>query len=125
MLKFKNKKQTENKSGKELLNEKLIKQVTELEEQVESLKQELEFERNKPKDGYEEAKKLIVELEKKKQEYQSLMNEVYKVRDSYNQKIAETMEIKAKYSAELDKLLSEIKDGIKTKKNKFKLQNEI
>lgn len=119
-------KQNENKQqAKDRLIERLLKQNEELQTRIVVLEEELEFERNKPKDGYEEAKKLIVELEKKKQEYQSLMNEVYKVRDSYNQKIAETMEIKAKYSAELDKLLSEIKDGIKTKKNKFKLQNEI
>lgn len=114
MLRYK--KQNEKKSGKELLNEKLIKQVTELEEQVESLKQELEAERNKPKDGYEEAKKLIDELNNKKQEYQSLMDEIYKIKESYNQKISEAMEIKSKYTKELDKLLLEIKDGIKTKK---------
>ena len=116
MFNYKLKQNEKKQQAKDRLIEKLIKEVEELKDKIAVLEEELEFERNKPKDGYEEAKKLIAELEKKKQEYQSLMDEVYKIRDSYNQKIAETMEVKAKYSAELDKLLSEVKDGIKTKK---------
>lgn len=117
---FKRKQQSDFKTGKELLNEKLLKQVKELEEQVDFLTKELELERNKPKDGYEEAKKLISELNDKKKEYQSLMDEVYKIRDSYSQKIKETMEVKKKYEEELNKLISEIKTGIKNKKVKIK-----
>lgn len=121
MFNYKAKQNEKKQQSKDRLIEKLVKQVEEFQAKIVVLEEELEFERNKPKDGYEEAKKLIAELEQKKQEYQSLMDEVYKIRDSYNQKIAETMEVKAKYSAELDKLLLEVRDGIKTKKNKIKL----
>ena len=106
-------KQKENKSGKELLNEKLVLKVKELEEQVESLKQELEAEKNKPKDGYEEAKRLINELEGKKKEYQSLLDELNKIKESYLQKTDEAVKIKDKYKKELDKLILEIKNGMK------------
>lgn len=124
MFNYKAKQNEKKQQSKDRLIEKLLKQVEELQSKVTDLEKELEFEKNKPNGGYEEAKKLISELEQKKQEYQSLMEEVYKIRDSYNQKIAETLEVKAKYSAELDKLLSEVRDGIKTKKNKFTLKNK-
>ena len=114
------KKQTENKTGEKLLNEKLMARVQELEVQVDDLKQELETERNKPKDGFEEAKRLIVELEGKKQEYQSLLDELEKIKQSYLQKIEETKQTKLKYELELNKLLSEIRDGINKKDKLFK-----
>ena len=107
------KRQTKNKESKELLNEKLIVRVQELEAQVVDLKQDLETEKNKPKQGYEEAKRLIEELEDKKQEYQSLLDELKKIRESYLQKTKEAMEVKNKYEKELDKLILEIKNGIK------------
>ena len=107
------------KTGKELLNERLLNQVKMLEEQNDSLKKELEFERSKPNVGYEEAKNLIAELEQKKQEYQSLMDEVVKIRESYVQKTKEVAEIKKKYEEELNKLISEIKTGTNNKKRKF------
>ena len=106
------KRQTQNKESKELLNEKLIARVQELEAQVVDLKQDLDIEKNKPKQGYEEAKRLIEELEGKKQEYQSLLDELKKIRESYLQKTKEAMEVKNKYEKELDKLILEIKNGI-------------
>lgn len=106
------KRQTKNKESKELLNEKLIARVQELEAQVVDLKQDLDTEKNKPKQGYEEAKRLIEELEWKKQEYQSLLDELKKIRESYLQKTKEAMEVKNKYEKELDKLILEIKNGI-------------
>ena len=106
------KRQTKNKESKELLNEKLIARVQELEAQVVDLKQDLDTEKNKPKHGYEEAKRLIEELEGKKQEYQSLLDELKKIRESYLQKTKEAMEVKNKYEKELDKLILEIKNGI-------------
>ena len=106
------KRQTQNKESKELLNEKLIARVQELEAQVVDLKQDLDIEKNKPKQGYEEAKRLIEELEGKKQEYQSLLDELKKIRESYLQKTKEAIELKNKYEKELDKLILEIKNGI-------------
>lgn len=106
-------KKKENKTGKEMLNEKLVTRIQELESQVEDLKHELETEKNKPKQGYEQAKRLIGELENKKQEYQSLLDELKKIRESYLQKTKEAMEVKNKYEKELDKLILEIRNGIK------------
>ena len=120
MFKYRERKQNKKTNSKDTLIQNLIKQVKELEDQVTLLKQELDFEKNKPKDGYEEAKKLIEELEKKKHEYQSLIDELSKLRDSYSQKIKDTLEIKNKYEEKLNELISEIKTGINNKKNKFK-----
>lgn len=111
---FRQNKKTENKQqAKDSLIEKLVKQVESLEGQVVSLQEELEIERNKPKEGYEEAKRLIADLEAKKKEYRQLLDELYKYKDMYIQKTKETEEVKVKYQAELDKLISEIKTNIK------------
>lgn len=116
MIRLRETKKKDNKQSKDSLIQKLVDQIKDLESQVSSLKDELEIERNKPKEGYEEAKRLIDELNEKKQEYQSLMDEVYKLRDSYNEKIKATLEAKTQYEEELSKLISEVKVGIQAKK---------
>lgn len=104
--------------SKDKLIEKLSKEVQELKEQVSLLQNELEFEKNKPKDGYETTKKLIVELEQKKQEYESLSTNVRMIRDSYNQKLEEIEKVKTAYSNELNNLMKDVKYGLKGNKNK-------
>ena len=115
MFKSRETRQKEKEKVKDALIEKLVKQVEELKAQIASLQEELELERNKPKEGYEEAKRLIEDLNNKKQEYQSLVDEVYKIKESYDKKLKETKEIKEKYSAELDKLIISAKNNIENK----------
>ena len=72
----------------------LNKDIEDLKTKYELLENELEFEKNKPKQGYEKAKQMMVELEEKKYEYQMLIDELKTLKVSYNEKIQELSELK-------------------------------
>ena len=91
----------------------LNKDIEDLKTKYELLENELEFEKNKPKQGYEKAKQMMVELEEKKYEYQMLIDELKPLKVSYNEKIQELSELKEAYKKKMNNALKQTKKVLK------------
>jgi chromosome segregation ATPase len=92
---------------------KLEEEISQLKSENNSLKQQLEFEKAIPKEGYEKAKVLMSDLENKIEEYKILIEEVKQIKVSYSEKIKEIDEIKAKYQQDLKDFLKKVKRSVK------------
>lgn len=95
--------------------EKLEKEIDLLKVENAELKNELEFEKNKPKEGYEKAKQMMADFENKKNEYQILIDELNVMRDTYKEKLKEIDELKVKYHKDLKKVVDDMRKNTKTK----------
>ena len=92
---------------------KLEEEISQLKIENKNLQQQLEFETSIPKEGYEKAKKLIVDLENKISEYDSLIVEVEQIKISYSEKIKEVDELKLKYQQDLKNFIKKAKRSVK------------
>lgn len=79
-----------------------------LEQENIRLSDELELEKVIPREGYEKAKALMVELENKKKEYEDLIKETKAIRDEYKEKIKEIKELKVKYKKDMQSAMKQI-----------------
>ena len=99
------------------LQSKVIKdlqdKIQELTAENEELKEQLELEKVKPKEGYEDAKKLMIQFEKSKKEYEELivgLKEKQKICD--NQLIA-LKGLKEEYKKRMDDLMKTFSKELK------------
>lgn len=90
---------------------KLEQDVARLEAENTMLKAELE----KPKEGYELAKKLTISLEQKKEEYQRLIEELHTLKASYLERMNKIASLEEKYQCALNDSLKEAKKALKQK----------
>lgn len=84
-----------------------------LEQENIRLSDELELEKLIPREGYEKAKALMVELENKKQEYEDLIKETKAIRDECKEKIKELKELKVKYKKDMQSAVKQISKSAK------------
>jgi peptidoglycan hydrolase CwlO-like protein len=84
-----------------------------LEQENVRLSDELELEKVIPREGYEKAKALMIELETKKQEYEDLIKETKAIRDEYKEKIKEIKELKVKYKKDMQSAVKQISKSAK------------
>lgn len=91
----------------------LKEDISNLKVENESLKKELDFEKNKPKLGYEKSKQMISDLENKKHEYQMLIEELKNLKVSYDEKMKEMSELKEAYKKKMDSTLKKTKKVLK------------
>lgn len=81
-----------------------------LKEELELCQAELEFEINLPHDGYESAKKLIIETQEKKAEYEKLIEQAKKAKQKYEKLTQEMKELKVQYTKEMKSFFRGVKD---------------
>lgn len=93
--------------------DELKKDIDILKSENDELQKELDFERNKVNLGYEKAKQMMIDLEKKKHEYQMLIDELCILKASYSEKIQEMSELKETYKKKMDSTLKKTKKVLK------------
>lgn len=95
----------------------LEKQIKQLKEENLELKNELEFEKNKPNEGYKKAQDLLLMAEEKRIEYQQLIDDFKEERElyrkNYEKKIQEIGDIKEKYRKKLQDVVKTTKKEIR------------
>ena len=91
----------------------LKKDIDVLKSENEELQKELDFERNKPKLGYEKAKQMMIDLEKKEHEYQMLIDELSILKVSYSEQMKKMSELKETYKKKMDSTLKKTKKVLK------------
>lgn len=96
--------------------EKLKLENQSLKEELETVKLELELEKNTPKQGYDTAKELMADLVKKKELYENLIEETKDIMQTYKAKEKEINELKVKFHKEMKNLLKDIRNTTKTYK---------
>lgn len=80
-----------------------------LESENLELKEQLEFERRKPKVEEEKLKELILDFEAKREEYNNLVASARKKEKEYQKKVTEIKGMKKDYKKEMSTLLSYMK----------------
>ena len=85
---------------------------------------ELELEKNSHKEEHERTRKLIEELEKKKEEYLKIIENVKNLQSQYKDKIKEITDLKKAYKKEMNSTMNTIKKSTK-KLNKSRTLNKI
>ena len=88
-------------------NEELNRQIVELNDQIAKLTDELTIEKNKPKEGYEQAKRMIVDLEDRQEEFINLISELSNLKLKYEKEILKTQNVREEYQ---DKIVSAMWD---------------
>lgn len=96
--------------------EKLQAENQSLKEELETVKLELELEKNTPKQGYDTTKELMTNLVKKKELYENLIEETKDIMQTYKEKEKEINELKVKFHKEMKNLLKDIRNTTKTYK---------
>ena len=100
-----------------ILQQKIIEALSSknenMEKQIESLKNDLEFQKNIPQEGYEEAKSLIEKLNGYIKIYQEELSVLKESIEKYDFAKNEFYEMKDKYKKEMDELSKSIKLGTK------------
>lgn len=84
-----------------------------MEKQIGTLKNDLEFQKNIPQEGYDEAKRLIEKLNEYIKIYEEELSILKESIEKYNFARNGFYEMKDKYKNEMDKLRKSIKLGIK------------
>ena len=97
----------------QLLIESLEKKNKELEIKLTETEVERDLERELPKDGYEKAKKLIVDLEGYIEKYKYLIGELEVKKNEYQEAINEINQLKIKYNKEMKNIVKTIKKNTK------------
>lgn len=92
---------------------KLEVEISQLKSENNDLQEQIKLEKAMPKDGYEKAKFMIVDLENKIEEYNRLIDEVKQIKVSYFEKIKEVDELKNKYQQALKDFLKKVKKSVK------------
>lgn len=87
----------------------LNNRINQLEEEVVSLQADLEAERNKPNEAYEQTKKMMQTLEKTQAEYELIIQDLRECQEKYKAQISQVQELKNKYSKEFKKVRKENK----------------
>lgn len=82
--------------------------IKQLQEENENLKFELEFEVARPKEGYEQAKALIVNLEQHIHDYEIALMDLKKSKDYYDKISRELLELKGKYKRDMDRFMKKM-----------------
>lgn len=77
-----------------------------LKEENQKLKADLAFERIKPREGYQEAKKMMAELEKSKAEYDKLIFGMKERQKKCEDLIKTLQKLKGKYKKKMDDVIA-------------------
>ena len=96
--------------------EKLQSENKSLKEELETIKLELELEKNTPKQCYKTTKKLMTNLTEKKELYEKLIEETKAIMKNYKDKEKEMNELKVKFNKEMKTLIEDIKNTTRTYK---------
>ena len=93
------------------LQQKIINELQEenkrITEENEELKEQLEFEKIKPREGYEETKELIVQLEKSKEEYEELIVGLKEKQRICDNQLVALKGLKVEYKKRMGELIKE------------------
>lgn len=95
-------------------NEELNRQIVELNDQIAKLTDELTIEKNKPKEGYEQAKRMIVDLEDKQEEFINLISELSNLKLKYEKEILKTQNVREEYQDKIVSAMWDMKHAIET-----------
>lgn len=79
-----------------------------LKKENESLKEQLELEKNKPRDGYERAKTLITTLEQNMDIYNQSIEDLKKSKQFYDKAYKELLELKGKYKRQMERFMKSL-----------------
>lgn len=105
------------KDKKILIQQNIIedqnRKIEELKKKINSLEEENTNIKLVPREGYEKAKKLIIDLNEKIAEYNNIIKEALELKVEYNKSIQEINKLKIEYSKKMDTLFSDIKKGSK------------
>ena len=98
------------------LQQKLIDELTAqnelLKQRNEDLQNELDFEKEIPKEGYEKAKNLIIDLEQYKVEYEKSIADLKESKESYEAARQEFYILKKQYQKKMDAFLKQLKKTV-------------
>ena len=72
------------------------------------LKTELGYEKIKPQDGYEEAKKLMVTLEETRKEYEVLIKELKEKNKKCDEQLLQLKELKFEYKKKMEEVIASL-----------------
>ena len=95
-------------------NEELNQQIVELNDQIAKLTDELTFEKNKPKEGYEQAKRMMADLEDKQEEFIDLVSELSNLKLKYENEILKTQRVREEYQDKIVSAMWDMKHTIET-----------
>lgn len=95
-------------------NEELNRQIVELNDQIAKLTDELTIEKNKPKEGYEQAKRMIVDLEDRQEEFINLISELSNLKLKYEKEILKTQNVREEYQDKIVSAMWDMKHAIET-----------
>ena len=79
-----------------------------LEAENKQLKTELGYEKIKPQDGYEEAKKLMVTLEETRKEYEVLIKELKEKNKKCDEQLLQLKELKFEYKKKMEEVIASL-----------------
>ena len=95
-------------------NEELNRQIVELNDQIAKLTDELTIEKNKPKEGYEQAKRMMVDLEDRQEEFINLISELSNLKLKYEKEILKTQNVREEYQDKIVSAMWNMKHAIET-----------
>lgn len=95
-------------------NEELNRQIVELNDQIAKLTDELTIEKNKPKEGYEQAKRMMVDLEDRQEEFINLISELSNLKLKYEKEILKTQNVREEYQDKIVSAMWDMKHAIET-----------
>lgn len=95
-------------------NEELNQQIVELNDQIAKLTDELTIEKNKPKEGYEQAKRMMVDLEDRQEEFINLISELSNLKLKYEKEILKTQNVREEYQDKIVSAMWDMKHVIET-----------
>jgi chromosome segregation ATPase len=95
-------------------NEELNQQIVELNDQIAKLTDELTIEKNKPKEGYEQAKRMMVDLEDRQEEFINLISELSNLKLKYEKEILKTQNVREEYQDKIVSAMWDMKHAIET-----------
>lgn len=95
-------------------NEELNRQIVELNDQIAKLTDELTIEKNKPKEGYEQAKRMMVDLEDRQEEFINLISELSNLKLKYEKEILKTQNVREEYQDKIVSAMWDMKHVIET-----------
>ena len=95
-------------------NEELNQQIVELNDQIAKLTDELTIEKNKPKEGYEQAKRMMVDLEDRQEELINLISELSNLKLKYEKEILKTQNVREEYQDKIVSAMWDMKHAIET-----------
>ena len=95
-------------------NEELKQKVNDLNKQIIQLNEELTIEKNKPKEGYEQAKRMMADLEDKQEEFIDLVSELSNLKLKYKNELLKTQRVREEYQDKIVSAMWNMKHTIET-----------